>query len=120
MNKAGRRVLVEFVMTATIIYLAMALDLPPWAVKDMEKICRGFLWRGRMDAKGGSLSACMAKGHSVTGTWWFGNPWSEIFGLGSPNEMAVVKENSTGQTLGSISYSNAGASQSVFRHSHGH
>jgi len=50
---AGRRVLVQFVITGMLIYLAMAIDLPPWAIKVVDKIRRGFLWRGRKDAKGG-------------------------------------------------------------------
>ena len=31
----------------------MAVDIPPWAVKAIDKIRRGFLWRGRKDVKGG-------------------------------------------------------------------
>jgi len=34
-----------------IVYLAMAL--PTWALKSIDKIRRGFLWRGRKDVKGG-------------------------------------------------------------------
>jgi hypothetical protein len=45
------------VQTATLygmlIYLAMAFDFPLWAIKAVDKIRRGFLWRGRKDAKGG-------------------------------------------------------------------
>ena len=33
--------------------LAMAFDFPPWAIKAVDKIRHGFLWRGRKDAKGG-------------------------------------------------------------------
>lgn len=36
-----------------LIYLAMAMDLPPWALKAIDKIRRGVLWKGRKDVKGG-------------------------------------------------------------------
>jgi hypothetical protein len=35
-----------------IVYLAMTIDLPSWALDAIDKIRRGFLWRGRKDAKG--------------------------------------------------------------------
>lgn len=31
----------------------MVMDLPPWTIKSIDKINRGFIWRGRKDAKGG-------------------------------------------------------------------
>jgi hypothetical protein len=33
---------VQYVMTGMIIYLAMAVDLPPRALKDIDKIRKGF------------------------------------------------------------------------------
>jgi hypothetical protein len=43
MNRVGRAVHAQFVMTAKIIYTAIALDLPLWAIKAIEKILRAFL-----------------------------------------------------------------------------
>ena len=40
LNRAGRAVLVQSVMTSMLIYLAMALDLLPWAIKAFDKIRR--------------------------------------------------------------------------------
>jgi hypothetical protein len=40
-------------MTAKIIYTAMAIDLPPWAFKEIEKVQKGFVWRGGKEARGG-------------------------------------------------------------------
>jgi hypothetical protein len=53
LTRAGRKVHVQFVLRATIIYLAMALDLPQWAHKAMDKIRRSYFWRGHKEAKGG-------------------------------------------------------------------
>jgi hypothetical protein len=46
-------VLVQHVLTAMLVYVAMASDLPAWALKTIDKIRRSFVWRGRKDARGG-------------------------------------------------------------------
>jgi hypothetical protein len=53
MTRARRKVQVQYVMTGMVIYLAMAVDLPPRALKDIDKIRKGFLWRGRKEVRGG-------------------------------------------------------------------
>ena len=53
MTRAGQKVQVQFVLTAMLVYLLMAIDFQPWAIKAIDKIRRGFLWRGRKDVQGG-------------------------------------------------------------------
>ncbi|GJN10436.1 hypothetical protein PR202_ga28530 [Eleusine coracana subsp. coracana] len=50
-------------MTAMLIYLVMAIDLPQWALKAIDKIRRGYVWRGRKEAKGGH---CLVSWGKVT------------------------------------------------------
>jgi hypothetical protein len=64
LTKPGRRILVQFVMTGMLIYLAMAIDLPAWGLKAVGKLQRGFLWRGRKEAKGGTV-------------WWQGARYAD-------------------------------------------
>jgi hypothetical protein len=60
LSKEGR-ILVQHVLTSMVVYLAIAMDLPPWAIKSIDKIRRGFLWRGRKDAKGGHCLVAWSK-----------------------------------------------------------
>jgi hypothetical protein len=53
MTKVGGKVQVQFVVTSSIIYHAMALDITQWAIKVEDKIHRGFLWRGESRLEGG-------------------------------------------------------------------
>jgi hypothetical protein len=60
LTKPGRKVLVQYVFTSMIIYLAMALDIPAWGWKAMDKFRRSSFWRGSEDAKGGHCQVAWA------------------------------------------------------------
>lgn len=59
MNRAGRRVLVQHVLTG--MSAAMPIDFPKWAIVAIDKIRRGFLWTGRKEAKGGHCMVAQGK-----------------------------------------------------------
>lgn len=61
MTRMGRTIQVQFVIMATVIYHAMALELPPWAYKAINKITRNYMWRGRKEAKGGHCLLAWSK-----------------------------------------------------------
>lgn len=43
----------QYVLTSMLVYILMALELPPCALKAIDKIRKGFLWKDRKDARGG-------------------------------------------------------------------
>jgi hypothetical protein len=100
MTRAGRAIQVQFVLTATIIYNVMALDLPHWAHKAINKIRQMYMWRGRKEAKCGH---CLVLWQVVT------RP-KELGGLGIADLKTLgwalrvrwlwLQKNSTGQALG--------------------
>lgn len=51
-TKKGQCILVKHVLKSLMVYFAMAIDLPPWAIKAIDKFRRGILWR-RKEEKGG-------------------------------------------------------------------
>ena len=53
MTRAGQRVQVQYVLTAMLVYLAMAVDLPAWDLKAIDNLRHGFLWRGHKEERGG-------------------------------------------------------------------
>jgi hypothetical protein len=80
MTREGRAVYVQAVMTATVIYHLMALDLGPWFLQAVDKLRRGFLWAGNSDASGGCCAiawdlVCQPKG---LGAWAFTTSASSI------------------------------------------
>ncbi|KAM0828404.1 hypothetical protein ACQ4PT_067587 [Festuca glaucescens] len=56
MTREGRVVYVQALMTASVVYHLLALDVDPWFIKAVDKLRRGFLWAGKEDAKGGSCA----------------------------------------------------------------
>lgn len=69
LDKAGRTVLVRFVITAIPVYVLLAMRLPKWAVKAIDKVRRGFLWAGGEQANGGN---CLVARKKVGDLWSWG------------------------------------------------
>ena len=61
LSKAGRAVLIKSVLSAIPMHTAMVVDLSPWAIKQIDKRRRAFLWNGSDDAKGGSCMLAWPK-----------------------------------------------------------
>jgi hypothetical protein len=66
---------VRFVLSIIPIYLLIAMNTPKWVIKAIDKIRRGFIWKGRKEANRGS---CLVSWETVT------KPIS-LGGLGIPN-----------------------------------
>jgi hypothetical protein len=61
MTKAGRLVLVKYVLMVIQLHEIVVLRLNKKALKQIEKIVRGFLWAGRASASGGHCHVNWAK-----------------------------------------------------------
>jgi len=53
MNRAGRITMVRFVLSAIPVYLLIAINVPKWFIKAIDKIRNGFIWKGKEQANGG-------------------------------------------------------------------
>ncbi|KAM0845794.1 hypothetical protein ACQ4PT_056118 [Festuca glaucescens] len=56
LSKEGRLVYVQAVMSASVVYQLLVLDLDPWFYKAVDKLRRSFLWVGSTDVSGGSCT----------------------------------------------------------------
>jgi len=74
-NRAGRATLVRCVLSAMPIHLLIAINVPIWFIKAVDKIRRGFLWQGKEKANGG---CCLVAWEKVM------RPL-DLGGLGIPN-----------------------------------
>ncbi|GJN40616.1 hypothetical protein PR202_gb29860 [Eleusine coracana subsp. coracana] len=61
MNLAGRAAWVRFVLSAIPIYVLVAIKVPKWFIKAINKLRRGFLWKGRKMANRGSCLVAWEK-----------------------------------------------------------
>ncbi|KAM0885331.1 hypothetical protein ACQ4PT_030415 [Festuca glaucescens] len=62
MSRDGRVAYVSAVMAAFVVYQLMALDVEPWFIQAVDKLCRGFLWAGKNEVNGGN---CMVAWDAV-------------------------------------------------------
>jgi len=53
LNRAGRLTLVRSVLSSIPTYFLMVFAPQKWAIRQVDKIRRSFLWKGTADANGG-------------------------------------------------------------------
>jgi len=61
MNTAGRITWVRFVLSAIPIYVLIAIKVPKWFIKAVDKLRRAYLWKGRKQINGGSCLVAWEK-----------------------------------------------------------
>ncbi|KAL6626269.1 hypothetical protein ACP70R_029995 [Stipagrostis hirtigluma subsp. patula] len=80
MNMAGRATWVRFVLSAMPIHVLIAINIPKWFIKAVDKIRRAFLWRGREQANGGCCLVAWNKVQRPLDLGGLGIPNLEIMG----------------------------------------
>lgn len=61
MNLAGKVTWVRFVLTAIPIYVLIVIDMPKWFIKALNKLRRGFTWKGCEQLNGGACLVAWEK-----------------------------------------------------------
>jgi hypothetical protein len=61
MNMVGRVAWVHFVLSAIPIYVLIAMKVPKWFIKAINKLRRGFVWKGKENAEGGACLVAWEK-----------------------------------------------------------
>ena len=90
MPKSGRLILITSVLCAVPIHAMLALDIPPKTLSAMARICRGFLWCGKKEARGGKRGGSLGGGlHDEVG-WWLRNPQSSLAEQGATSALAMA------------------------------
>ena len=77
---AGRLTLTSSILMALPMHIMAALPLPAWAIKTINRRCRGFIWKGEEETSGGHClmpwsRVCMPRelgGLGVLNIKWFG------------------------------------------------
>jgi hypothetical protein len=72
LDRVGRLELVRATLSAIPIFSMMSLDIPAKTVSSIEKIIRGFLWKGRKDVRGGH---CLVAWDKVCAPKEWGGAW---------------------------------------------
>ena len=75
MNRGGRSTLVRTTLTTVPVHAMLLLDLSAKTLDELLGICRGFMWKGRKDVKGGH---CVMAWNKVASP-------KEVRGIGIPN-----------------------------------
>ena len=70
LTKAGRMILVQYVLTSMLIYILLALELPPCVLKAIDKIRRGFCGRAEKMLEEGTV--CLLGQRSQDQSVWEG------------------------------------------------
>jgi hypothetical protein len=71
----------------------MVVDLPPWAIKQINKRRRAFLWKGSDEAKGGNCMLAWPKVCRPPELGGLGFLDLKLFGYALRNEVAMDEEN---------------------------